>query len=199
MTIVDDRPNTAAQSWALVERFQAGDGTAFDAIYRQYRDTVFRFVHYRVSSRHTAEDLTAEVFVRAFNRLGTFTWQGRDLAAWLLTIARNLVADHYKSGRMRLEVSVGELLGDYERADRQPEGDPAEAAVGHLTNLALLAAVNRLNPLQRQVIVLRFLRGLSMAEAAEVMGKNEPCVKSLQYRAVRTLQRLLPDWAEEVA
>jgi RNA polymerase sigma-70 factor (ECF subfamily) len=184
--------DAAAEVWALVERAQAGDAAAFGLIYDRYLDTVFRFIYFRVGNRPLAEDLTADTFLRALKRIGSFTWQGRDLGAWLVTIARNLVADHFKSGRYRLEVSTGEVL-DADQADRGPEGSPEAAVVDHITNVALLAAVKQLNPEQQECIVLRFLHGFSVAETAHAMGKNEGAIKALQYRAVRALHRLLPE------
>jgi RNA polymerase sigma-70 factor (ECF subfamily) len=197
---VTDRPwpsrpapdDAAAEVWGLVERAQAGDAEAFGLIYDRYLDTVFRFIYFRVGSRPLAEDLTADTFLRALKRIGSFTWQGRDLGAWLVTIARNLVADHFKSGRYRLEVTTGDVL-DADQADRGPEGSPEAAVVDHITNVALLAAVKQLNPEQQECIVLRFLHGFSVAETAQTMGKNEGAIKALQYRAVRALHRLLPD------
>lgn len=179
----------AAAMWALIERAQAGDRGAFGEIYERYRDTIFRFVYFRVGNRPLAEDLTADTFLRALNRIGSFTWQGRDLGAWLVTIARNLVADHFKSGRYRLEVTTGDVL-DADRADRGPEGSPETAVIDHLSNLDLFAVVKQLNPEQRECIVLRFLNGCSVAETAIAMGKNEGAIKALQYRAVRTLARI---------
>jgi RNA polymerase sigma-70 factor, ECF subfamily len=190
-----DRPDpghAAAEVWALVERAKAGEAEAFGLIYDRYLDTVFRFVYFRVGNRQLAEDLTADTFLRALKRIGSFTWQGRDLGAWLVTIARNLVADHFKSGRYRLEVITAEVL-DADREDRGPEGSPETAVVGHLTNMALLRAVRQLNAEQQECIVLRFLQSFSVAETAYAMGKNEAAIKALQYRAVRALARLLPD------
>ncbi|GFJ80368.1 RNA polymerase sigma factor [Phytohabitans houttuyneae] len=190
-----DRPDptdAAAEVWALVERAQAGESEAFGLIYDRYVDTVFRFVYFRVGNRQLAEDLTSDTFLRALKRIGSFTWQGRDLGAWLVTIARNLVADHFKSGRYRLEVTTGDVL-DADREDRGPEGSPEAAVVDHITNVALLTAVKQLNPEQQECIVLRFLQGFSVAETAQAMGKNEGAIKALQYRAVRALARLLPD------
>ncbi|MCE7083505.1 ECF subfamily RNA polymerase sigma factor, BldN family [Streptomyces sp. ST2-7A] len=171
----------------LVERAQAGEGEAFGLLYDHYADTVHRFIYYRVNNRATAEDLTSETFLRALRRIGTFTWQGRDFGAWLVTIARNLVADHYKSSRTRLEVTTGEML-DPDEMVRSPE----DSVLERLSNAALLEAVRRLNPQQQECVSLRFLSGLSVAETAKVMGKNEGAIKTLQYRAVRTLARLLP-------
>lgn len=178
--------------WALVERAQAGDTEAFGQLYDRYMETVFKFIYFRVGNRQLAEDLTADTFLRALKRINSFTWQGRDLGAWLVTIARNLVADHFKSGKYRLEVSTADVLGP-DREDRGPEGTPESAVVEHISNVTLLRAVKQLNAEQQECIVLRFLQGFSVAETAEVMGKNEGAIKALQYRAVRTLSRLLPD------
>ncbi|GJF29798.1 hypothetical protein KNE206_24980 [Kitasatospora sp. NE20-6] len=171
----------------LVERAQAGESEAFGGLYDQYADTVYRYIYYRVGSRATAEDLTSETFLRALRRIGTFTWQGRDFGAWLVTIARNLVADHFKSSRFRLEVTTGEML-DSNECERSPE----ESVLESLANASLRDAVRRLNPQQQECVNLRFLQGLSVAETARIMGKNEGAIKTLQYRAVRTLARLLP-------
>jgi RNA polymerase sigma-70 factor, ECF subfamily len=187
-----DPSDAAAEVWALVERAQAGEAEAFGLIYDRYVDTVFRFIYFRVGNRPLAEDLTSDTFLRALKRIGSFTWQGRDLGAWLVTIARNLVADHFKSGRYRLEVTTGDVL-DADREDRGPEGSPEAAVVDHITNVALLTAVKQLNPEQQECIVLRFLQGFSVAETAQAMGKNEGAIKALQYRAVRALARLLPE------
>jgi RNA polymerase sigma-70 factor, ECF subfamily len=187
-----DAADPAAAEWALVERAQAGESEAFGLIYDRHIDTVFRFVYFRVGNRQLAEDLTSDTFLRALKRIGSFTWQGRDLGAWLVTIARNLVADHFKSGRYRLEVTIGDVL-DADREDRRPEGSPESAVVDHITNVALLTAVKQLNPEQQECIVLRFLQGFSVAETAQTMGTTEAAVRALQYRAVRAVARLLPE------
>ncbi|TDC34035.1 sigma-70 family RNA polymerase sigma factor [Kribbella albertanoniae] len=102
----------------LVDRAQAGDVGAFGELYDEYSLTVYRYIYARVSSSALAEDLTSETFVRALRALDSFRWQGRDFGAWLVTIARNLITDHYKSGRVRLEVVTDEI----ETHDRQTEG-----------------------------------------------------------------------------
>ncbi|MDT0380733.1 sigma-70 family RNA polymerase sigma factor [Streptomyces sp. RKND-216] len=172
----------------LVERAQNGEADAFGRLYDQYSDTVYRYIYYRVGGRATAEDLTSETFLRALRRIGTFTWQGRDFGAWLVTIARNLVADHFKSSRFRLEVTTGEML-DANEVERSPE----DSVLERLSNDALIDAVRRLNPQQQECVTLRFLHGLTVAETARIMGKNEGAIKTLQYRAVRTLARLMPE------
>jgi RNA polymerase sigma-70 factor (ECF subfamily) len=189
---VPDPGDPRHEVWDWVSAAQKGDTAAFGRIYDRYADTVFRFIYFRVGSRPLAEDLVSETFLRALKNIGSFTWQGRDLGAWLVTIARNLVADHFKSGRYRLEVTTGDVL-DADREDRGPEGSPESAAVDHVRNVVLLTAVKRLNPEQQECIVLRYLQGFSVAETAQAMGKHEGAVKALTYRAVRMLARHLPE------
>ncbi len=172
----------------LVNRAKTGDTEAFAQLYDRYVDTIHRYVYYRVGSRQLAEDLTSETFLRALRRIETFTWQGRDFGAWLVTIARNLVADHFKSSRFRLEVTTAEMV-DSDSVEDSPEGEVMAA----FTNTALLEAVQRLNPQQQECLVLRFLQGLSVAETARIMGKNDGAIKTLQYRAIRALAALLPE------
>lgn len=181
-------PEGSEAAFALVRRAQGGDGEAFGELYDTYVDLVYRYIYYRVGSHALCEDLTSETFLRALRRITSFSWQGRDFGAWLITIARNLIADHYKSGRYRLEIQVADML-DADQAEDGPEAEVLEA----LTNATLLAAVKRLNADQQECIVLRFLQGLSVNETAKAMGKNDGAIKALQYRAVRTLGRLLPD------
>lgn len=191
-TTTDDDVGTGADIRALVGRAQAGDAEAFGLIYDKYVDAVFRFIYFRIGNRQLAEDLTADTFVRALRRIDSFTWQGRDLRAWLVTIARNLVADYYKSARYRLEVMAGDLL-NAERVEHSVQGGPEDSVVNRITNIALLAAVKRLSPDQQECIILRFLNDFSVPETAAAMGKSPGAIKALQYRAVRALARLLPD------
>lgn len=171
----------------LVVRARDGDPEAFGQLYDRYVGLVYRYIYYRVGASALAEDLTSETFLRALRRLATFTWRGKDFGAWLVTIARNLIADHYKSGRYRLEVSTAEMVD----ADRIEAG-PEHAVLDSITTAALFDAVRKLGPEQQECVVLRFMQGLSIAEAALAMGKSEGAIKALQYRAVRALARLLP-------
>ena len=174
----------------IVSRAQSGDHEAFGELYDRYVDVVYRYIYYRVSNATLAEDLTSETFLRALRRIGSYTWQGRDFGAWLVTIARNLIADHFKSGRYRLEVATSDLVEA--GADRSEDG-PENEVLTTITNEALLEAVKRLNPEQQECVSLRFLQGMSVAETAAIMGKNEGAIKALQYRAVKSLSRLLPE------
>ena len=182
-----------AVAFSLVQRAQAGDAEAFGELYDRYVDQVYRYIAYRVQGTQLAEDLTSETFLRALRRISSFTWQGRDVGAWFVTIARNLIADHYKSGRYRLELTTDDVTeSGAAPVASGPEGEVLEA----MQNKVLLEAVKQLNAEQQECIVLRFLQGLSVSETAQVMGKNDGAIKALQYRAIRTLGRLLPEGVE---
>ena len=171
---------------ALVELAQTGDREAFAQLYDAYVDTVFRYVLVRVANRSLAEDLTSETFLRAMRRIDSFTWQGKDIAAWFVTIARNLIADHVKSARFRFEVTTADMRDADERIDA-----PDDEVLTRLRDDKLVAAIKGLGSDQAECITLRFLQGLSLADTARVLGKSEGAVKQLQLRATRTLRKAL--------
>lgn len=182
--------SSAEESRQLVERFQAGDPDAFTAIYRRYSDMVFRFVYFRSNgNRLLAEDLTQDTFTKALRRLGRWEWQGKDLGAWLVTVARNLANDHVKRAEQKRAVSVPDFSGLAERPDLGREGDPEAAVIAHQRDVEVLSALRYLTADQRTVLIHRFLEEMSVAETAAAMGREEGAIKSLQYRAVRTLDK----------
>lgn len=161
----------------------AGDREAFGEIYRTHHDEVFRFVCYRVSTRVLAEDITAETFVRAIRSIGGFAATGSGIAGWLVTIARNLIADHFKSSRTRMEISTGEMF------DRGLEPGPEDIVLARIATQTVRDAIGALNPKQRACIEARYLDQLTVAETADRVGSNEYAIKTLAYRAIRTLGR----------
>lgn len=182
-------PEAAGGStWHLVQAAQAGDMGAFEQLFERYYDVVFRFVLFRTNDRPLAEDITSETFVRALRRIGSVSYQGRDIAAWFVTIARNLIFDHVKSSRYRLESTQADML-DLSPSTHGPE----QQVLAGATNDELLRCVAKLNADQQECIHLRFMQGLSVAETALIMERNEGAVKALQHRAVRRLAQLLPE------
>jgi RNA polymerase sigma-70 factor (ECF subfamily) len=173
----------------LVERAQAGDKEAFGELYDRYAPSVQRFVQSRVGNRMLAEDITSDTFLRAMRRISTFTWQGRDVGSWLITIARNLIADHFSAAGTRREV-VTEDVSD--AAALQLVEGPEDVVVRASERARVLAAMSHLGDEQRACVEMRFLRGLSVSETAELLGRNDGAVRALQYRALRTLAGLLP-------
>lgn len=178
----------ASRLIALVELARGGDSEAFGMLYDHYNASVYRFIYYRVGSVALAEDLTSETFFRALRSMSSFKWQGKDFGAWLMTIARNLTADHYKAGRTRLEFAT-EDMGAHDSATDGPE----HTVLASLTNEALLQALGELPTEQQECLIMRFLQGLSIAETAKVLGRSDGAVKQLQLRGVRNLAKLLPE------
>jgi RNA polymerase sigma-70 factor, ECF subfamily len=176
-------------AWALVKAAQNGDMAAFGELFDRYFDMVFRFALVRMNGdRAQAEDIASETFVRALRRITSVTYQGRDIGAWFVTIARNLIFDHVKSSRYRLEHATDEIV-EHSPSTHGPEQQVLDGA----TNDELLRCIRKLNPDQQECITLRFLQGLSVAETAALMDRNEGAVKALQHRAVRRLAQLLPE------
>lgn len=178
-----DEPRIAA----LLRLAQRGDGEAFGRIYDRYVDQVYRYLYYRLGSHALAEDLTSETFLRALRRINSFTWQGRDIGAWFIIIARNLVNDHLRSSRSRPELPAADLSADLDHADEGID----EVHLGPLHSAVVLEAMRELKPEQQECLILRFLQGLSVTEAAHVMDRSEAAIKLLQLRAIGTLARVL--------
>ncbi len=188
----------AARVEALVELAQQGDVDAFGQLYERSVNTVYRYVYVRTGDRQLSEDLTSETFIRALRNIGSFTWQGRDIVAWFLTIARNLIIDSRKSARFRLEITTDELLDDHPgrrdapgRTGRLDHATPEQVALQRHQERELVEALRGLTSDQAECVVLRFMEGLSLAECAEVLGRKENAVKQLQLRAIRALRKEL--------
>ncbi|MGI9155192.1 MAG: sigma-70 family RNA polymerase sigma factor [Marmoricola sp.] len=173
---------------ALVELARSGDNEAFGLLYDHYQTSVYRFVYYRVGTVQLAEDLTGETFFRALRSMNGFRWRGRDFGAWLMTIARNLIVDHFKSSRTRFEQTTEDLA----TLDSTIEG-PESSVLSALTNETLLLELRKLPHDQQDCLVLRFLQGKSLAETADILERSAGAIKQLQLRAVRSLAALMPE------
>jgi RNA polymerase sigma-70 factor, ECF subfamily len=186
-------PAQAAGDPSVVEQVRLareGSAQAFGLLYDRYVDQIFAYVYHRVGHRQTAEDLVGDVFLRALRRIHTFRWQGVDFGAWLMTIARNRVHDHFKSARFRLEATVEEV---FESPSESGADDPEAALLAGEVVRHVHAALRRLKDEQAEVLYLRFIQHLSVAETAAVMGRKEGAIKALQYRALKSLARHVPE------
>ncbi|OLT48776.1 RNA polymerase subunit sigma-70 [Saccharomonospora sp. CUA-673] len=185
-----------AENWDLVRAAQGGDRSAFGRLYDRYVDGVYRYVLLRVGDRHLAEDVTSETFLRALRRITSISYQGRDVGAWFTTIARNLVLDHVKSSRARLEVVTDEVADPVASgsavAGAAAAPGPEQQIISRDTNDELVRCIADLGDDQRECIILRFIQGYSVAETAQIMQRGEGAVKALQHRAIRRLAKLLP-------
>ena len=185
-TTAADAP-TEREIRALVDRARAGERDALGAIYDLFIAPVYRFVLARVGNPGEAEDIAEEVFLRVIEHIGRFEWQ-QDVpfSAWIFRIASNQVISHYRKRGAR---PAGVSTDDFEVEDTRP--GPERLVEHALTMREVFVACEKLPPLQRQVIALRFGSGLSVRETAEALGKTENNIKVLQHKAIAKLQKLL--------
>jgi RNA polymerase sigma-70 factor, ECF subfamily len=181
-------PHVAADSPAttLLDVFSAaqqGDPSAFGEIYRRCEPRVRRQLNGRVP-RSQVDDLVNETFLRAWRSLQQFRWQGTDPVAWFLVIARHLAADYWSLARNRREMAA-EDPAIYAKMPQQRGAD--DMVIDLVEAERLRHAVRQLPPAQRQCLELRFLGERSVRETAELMGRQDAAVRSLQLRALKSL------------
>lgn len=159
-----------------------GSGSGrFEQIYDEHVVGIYRFVYARVGNRPDAEDLTAQVFVRAVEQLDT-TRQPGQIAAWLYRVAQNAIADYWRAFYRLPLIGVDHVAPGWEPADDRPRPEPAREDGSAKRVEALL---HDLPDRYRRVLELRFLQRLSVAETAVAMGITSGNAKVLQYRALR--------------
>ena len=167
----------------LVEAARSLNDAAWAEIYRRHAQQVYAYIYYRLGDQHTAEDLAADVFIKALAGIKGYAWRGTPLLAWLYRIAHNVTIDHRKSNARRMRhLAPGEPDGARDRYDRLGALD---------ARTDMLNAMRGLTDDQQQVIILRFYQAMSTAEVAKVMAKPEGAVKALQSRGLRSLRRIL--------
>jgi len=177
-----------------------GESEALSTLYRQFLPAIFGYVATRVPDRATAEDLTSEVFLKMVEGIGQLRASDEPgFAAWLLQIARLTVADYYRKRRYQpVFVSLEPTFGEEETygecwtlPSNQPDGDPAQWIEAREEWARVIEAINTLTEEQRQVLIGRLIIGFDIATVARMVGKKANAVKSLQFRALHSLQRVL--------
>ncbi len=176
--------DSAREEDQLVAQAIAGNPGAFATLYDTYVDRIYRFIFFRVGNEQTAEDLTSQVFLKAWENLGRYEIRGLAFGAWLFRVARNLVIDHYRTKKNT------EPLG----ADGLDPGHSFDFD-GHIDARLvadyLHAALHQLTDDQRTVLTLKFIEGWSTAEIADMMGKRQGAVRALQLRGLKALAEIL--------
>lgn len=170
----------------LIQRAQQGDLAAVSELYNSHVDRIYHYVRYRINDEQTAEDITAEVFLRAIEGLGSYNDQGVPFIAWLYRIARARVIDYWRSLKHRQTTPLDDPL----LQDSLVVVDEA-INTDFLQHRSLRLALQQLTDDQQNVIILKFMQGLGNAEIAQVLGKTEGAIKALQRRALESLARLL--------
>lgn len=170
----------------LIDRARRGDRQAVGKLYERHFDSIYNYVYYRVDNQATAEDLSTEVFIRMLENLDGFSPGERPFLAWLYTIARNLVIDYYREdGENPLPIKDKILKGTAK--------SPAKVIEKSQSQRCYTKALYHLTEDQRRVIIHKFIDELSTAETAQLMGKTEGAVRSLQHRALRSLKEALEE------
>src|SRR6267154_4005293 len=170
---------------ALVDRAQKGDRDALEELYLIHFDRIYSYLHVSVGNRHDAEDLTTQTFLKMLEAIGKFRWQSAPFSAWLFRIAHNLAMDHFRANKR------------WQPEEEVPEPDPGEGsaaeeeALESIGRQSMLQLIEKLSREQQQVLTLKFVFNFSNADAATILDKTDGAIKSLQHRALASLQRQL--------
>jgi RNA polymerase sigma-70 factor (ECF subfamily) len=169
----------------LVDRAQRGDREALEELYLVHFDRIYGYLHMSVGNRHDAEDLTTQTFLKMLESIGKFRWRSAPFSAWLFRIAHNLAMDHFRASKR------------WQPEEEVPEPDPGEGsaaeeeALQSIGRRSMLDLIENLSHEQQQVLTLKFVFNFSNGEVATILGKTEGAIKSLQHRALASLQRQL--------
>src|SRR5437764_5423160 len=168
----------------LVARGQRGDRDALEELYLIHFDRIYSYLHVSVGNRHDAEDLTTQTFLKMREKIGSFRWQSAPFSAWLFRIAHNLAMDHF---RARRRWQPDEEVTEPRAHEAEPSAElEAMRTIGRESMLKL---IQDLSPEQQQVLTLKFVFNLKNEEVAAILDKTEGAVKSLQHRALASLQK----------
>ena len=168
----------------LVIRAVKRDSAAFGLLYESHLDRIYRYIFYRVGTSGEAEDLTEIVFLKAWEAIERYQPRGVPFVVWLYRLSHNLVVDSYRSRHPSVPL-------DDIRETEEPGANVIDQVEQQLDAEAVRVAVRTLSPEHQQLIVLRFVEGLSHAEVAQVTGKSEGAMRVVQFRALQALAKAL--------
>ena len=180
-----NRGVSSQQLGRLVREAQQGEREALEELYLLHFDRIYSYLHMSVGNRHDAEDLTTQVFVKMLESIAKFRWRSAPFSAWLFRIAHNLAMDHFRANKR------------WQPEEEVPEPDPGEGsaaeeeALESIGRQTMLELIQNLSHEQQQVLTLKFVFNFSNGEAATILDKTEGAIKSLQHRALASLQRQL--------
>ncbi len=179
----------------LIRRAKECDPSAFAMLYEHYYQDIYNYIYYRVASDPVAEDLTSDIFLKALESIDSFTFRGIPFSAWLFRIARSIVAEYFRGMAKTSETAFEEEMFS-------GEGQADDALETKHTQQRLARALGDLTEDQQQVIVLKFVDGFSNTDIAQILGKSEGAIKSLQHRALsalnRTWQEISPEGSQDL-
>jgi RNA polymerase sigma-70 factor (ECF subfamily) len=191
MTRTDDVSCSAAPDSVLSERklitfSQHGDQDAFASLYNAYLERIHRYVFFRVFDPEVAEDITSQVFLRVWENLNTFQSGRSVFAAWIYRIAHNAIVDHFRKRKIVLSLEEVHPL----KLSYTDEAD--DKLDRKIRSQELAQALKELTGLQREVLILRFIFGMTIWETSVRLKKRQGSIRALQFRALRRLASILP-------
>ncbi|MGB2584205.1 MAG: sigma-70 family RNA polymerase sigma factor [Dehalococcoidia bacterium] len=172
----------------LVKQAIDGDVETFGELYSIYLDRIYRYVFYQVHNKVTAEDLTEEIFMKAWRGIGKYRWKGQPFSAWLYRIAHNHVIDYFRTSRQHQPLDR-EIPADGDQPQQELETKQIQQS--------LLRAISSLPQQQKQVITLKFIEDLDNRAIEHIMGKSQGAIRVMQMRALAALRQILNEEMEE--
>ncbi len=168
----------------LIQRAISGDADAFGRLYDMYVDRVYRHLYYRVGNVADAEDLTQQVFLKAWQAIDRYKKTASPFVAWLMTISHNLVVDFYRTKKDKTYLEAEVVADDL-------ASSPEQVAEARYVQQQLRRVILQLPGEQQQVILLRFIEGFEFKEIASLLGKSDGAIRVILHRALARLRQIL--------
>lgn len=175
-----------ADNALCIQKAVGGNSGAFGKLYDMYVDRVYRHVYYRVGNVADAEDLTQQVFLKAWQAIGRYRKAASPFIAWLITISHNLVVDFYRTRKDKVYLDAEVVASDL-------ASGPERVTEAHFEQQRLRRAIQKLHGEQQQVVLLRFIEGFGYEEIAALMGKREGTIRVIQHRALANMKHILEE------
>ncbi len=169
----------------LIRQAATGDQAAFTALYEMHAERVYRHVRFQVPDGHEAEDITQEVFIKAWKSLPRYRHTGAPFVSWLIVIAHNAIVDHFRSKK-----NVRELD---ESNEPQSQSDPVSNVEAEFGKAEIREALMSLRGDKRTVLIMHFIDGFSYEEIGKALGKSEGAIRVIQHRALKDMKKILSE------
>jgi len=167
-----------------VEQAVAGDAESFGHLFDLYYDRIYRHLYYRVGNASEAEDLAAQVFEKALKAIGRYRTMGRPFFVWLLSIAHNLLVDHYRARKESSSLEDVIIPAD-------DSADPVTLAERSFASASLRQAITKLKHDQQRVVVMRYIEQMEYADIAAALSKSEGAVRVILHRSLIALRKII--------
>lgn len=169
----------------LILEAKGGEAEAFGRLYDYYLPAIYRFILLKVGQREEAEDLTHQVFLKAWQNVSGFSEKGLPFSSWLYRIARNLVIDRYRKAKPVVSI-------DEEFVSEKLIFRPNVSSIDDKRDVArIMVSIQQLKDIERDVVIMRFVEDMSIKEVSETINKSEGAVKLIQHRAIRKIKESL--------